>query len=165
MNMCHLDSPNGPFGCWVRIWVLVQFGLLCFRIFELGIVLRRIFNPFSRYLGLQSDNCLIDKYSQKKKKDLIIHNLCYLIIHFIPMQAGLFLTISNNQSQNYLINLNCLTNQNWFILIMHDRLHPNKMHADRANLIMWYLSIRWSDLETSWPLESQDYFYDMQWMN
>ena len=29
-----------------------------------------------------------------------------LIIHFIPMQASLFLTLTNNQSQNYLINLN-----------------------------------------------------------
>jgi len=36
----------------------------------------------------------------------------YLIIHFIPMQASLFLTLSNNQSQNYLINFDCLTNQN-----------------------------------------------------
>ena len=37
---------------------------------------------------------------------------CYLIVHFIPMQASLFMTKTNNQSQNYLINFNCLTNQN-----------------------------------------------------
>jgi len=30
---------------------------------------------------------------------------------------------------------------------MHGRFHPKKMHADRANLIMWYLSIRRSNLE------------------
>ena len=30
---------------------------------------------------------------------------------------------------------------------MRDRLHPNKMHADHENLIMWDLSIRRSDLE------------------
>jgi len=44
---------------------------------------------------------------------LIIHN--FFVIwssHFIPMQAGLFLTLTNNQSQNYLINFNYLTNQN-----------------------------------------------------
>ena len=35
---------------------------------------------------------------------------CYLIVHFIPMQASLFMTKTNNQSQNYLINFNCLTN-------------------------------------------------------
>ena len=28
---------------------------------------------------------------------------CYLIILFIPMQASPFLTLTNNQSQNYLI--------------------------------------------------------------
>ena len=38
--------------------------------------------------------------------------LCYLIINFIIMQASLFLTLINNQSQNYLINFNCLANQN-----------------------------------------------------
>jgi len=30
---------------------------------------------------------------------------------------------------------------------MCGQFHPNKMNADRANLIMWYLSIQWSDLE------------------
>ena len=30
---------------------------------------------------------------------------------------------------------------------MHSWFHPNKMHADRANLIMQYLSIRRSDME------------------
>jgi len=30
---------------------------------------------------------------------------------------------------------------------MHDWFHPNKMHADCENLIMWYLSIRQSNLE------------------
>ena len=63
------------------------------------------------------------------------------------MQASLFLTMTNNQSQNYLINFNCLTNQNSFKLIMRDWFHPNKMHANSANLIMWYLSIWRSDLE------------------
>ena len=35
-----------------------------------------------------------------------------MIINFIPMQTSLFLTLANNQSQNYLINFNCLANQN-----------------------------------------------------
>ena len=69
-----------------------------------------------------------------------------MIIHFILMQASLFLTLTNNQSQNYLINFNCLTNQNYFKLIMHGWFHPNKMHANRENLIMWFLSIQWFDL-------------------
>ena len=47
------------------------------------------------------------------QKDLIIYNFFfYLIIHFILMQAGLFLTLTNNQLKNYSINFNCLTNQN-----------------------------------------------------
>ena len=71
-----------------------------------------------------------------------------MIIHFIPMQAGLFLTLTNNQSQNYLINFNCLTNQNYFKLIMRGRFHPNKMHVDYENLVMWFLSIQLFDLGT-----------------
>ena len=63
------------------------------------------------------------------------------------MQASLFLTMTNNQSQNYLINFNCLTNQNSFKLIMRGWFHSNKMHANSANLIMWYLSIWRSNLE------------------
>jgi len=45
--------------------------------------------------------------------------------------------------------------------------HPNKMHVDRANLIMRF-SIWWSNLEIGippQPLESQDHFYNMQWMD
>ena len=61
------------------------------------------------------------------------------------MQASLFLTMTNNQAQNYLINFNCLTNQNSFKLIMRGWFHSNKMHADLENLILWYLSIRQSD--------------------
>ena len=37
---------------------------------------------------------------------------CYPIIPSIPMQASLFLTLTTNQLQNYLINFNCLANQN-----------------------------------------------------
>ena len=69
------------------------------------------------------------------------------------MQADLSFTLTNNQSQNYLINFNCLTNQNKFKLIMRGQFHPNKMHADHENLIMWFFSI--------WQFD----FYDMQWMN
>ena len=47
-----------------------------------------------------------------------------------------------NQSQNYLINFNCLTNQNWFKLIMFGQFYLDTMHVDRANLIMRYLLIR-----------------------
>ena len=52
------------------------------------------------------------------------------------MQAGLFFTKTNNQSENYLINFNYLTNQSQFKLITRNRFHPNKMHVDRENLIM-----------------------------
>ena len=31
---------------------------------------------------------------------------------------------------------------------MRGQLYLDTMHADHANLIMWYLSIRWSNLET-----------------
>jgi len=61
------------------------------------------------------------------------------------MQASLFLTKTNNQSQNYFINFNCLTNHNKFKLITRDWFHPNKMHANCENLIIQYLSIRQSD--------------------
>ena len=54
------------------------------------------------------------------------------------MQASLFLTLTNNQSQNYLIN---------FKLIMRSWLYLDTMHADRVNLIMRYLSIWQYDLE------------------
>ena len=64
------------------------------------------------------------------------------------MQAILFLTLIINQSQNYLINFNYLVNQNKFKLIVHGRLHLDTMHALRANLIMQYLLIRRSDLES-----------------
>ena len=62
------------------------------------------------------------------------------------MQSSLFLTLTNNQSQNYLIYFNCLTDQNQFKLITLGWFHPNKMHADRENLILWYLSIQRFDL-------------------
>ena len=67
---------------------------------------------------------------------------------FIPMQAILFLTLIINQSQNYLINFNFLANQNLFKLIMCGWLHLDTMHADHAILIMRYVSIWWSNLET-----------------
>ena len=57
-------------------------------------------------------------------------------------------TLIINQSQNYLINFNCLTNQNEFKLIMRGRFYLDIIHADHANLIMRYLSIQWSNLET-----------------
>jgi len=37
---------------------------------------------------------------------------------------------------------------------MRDQLHLNKMHVDRAKLITWYLSIRWSDLEIGHTVRS-----------
>ena len=52
---------------------------------------------------LFSNKYLVDKYS-KINLDKV------QIIPFIPMQAILFLTLTINQSQNYLINFNCLTN-------------------------------------------------------
>ena len=67
---------------------------------------------------------------------------------FIPMQAILFLTLTINQSQNYLINFNFLTNHNQFKLIMRGWLYLDIMHVDHANLIMRYLSIWRFDLET-----------------
>ena len=54
-------------------------------------------------LGLFSNKYLVDKYS-KINLDKV------QIIPFIPIQAILFLTLTINQSQNYLINFNCLTN-------------------------------------------------------
>ena len=54
-------------------------------------------------LGLFSNKYLVDKYS-KINLDKV------KIIPFIPMQAILFLTLTITQSQNYLINFNCLTN-------------------------------------------------------
>ena len=77
------------------------------------------------------------------------------------MQTSLFLILTDNQSQNYLINFNCLANQNSFKLFMCGWFYLNKMHADRANLIMRYLSIQRSDLEIGTPsqsLESEDHF-------
>ena len=92
-----------------------------------------IWNPF---LGISepkiAPKCVFDSYSKNQSlfldiqvfKVIIIlqinilkrldypQPLYYLIIHFIPMQAGLFLVLTNNQSQNYLINFNFLTNQN-----------------------------------------------------
>ena len=52
------------------------------------------------------------------------------------MQAGLFLTKTNNQSQSYLTNFNYLTNQNKFQLITRDQFHTNKMHADREHFFL-----------------------------
>ena len=48
---------------------------------------------------------------------------------------------------------------------MRGRLYLDTMHADHANLIMRYLSIRRSNLETGQslrPLEPQNHFYNMQ---
>ena len=107
-------------------WVLIA--LLCFGVFwtpflgflELDLALRCVFNPYSKTFisflnnpSLFRNNYLVDKYP---KINLINSDYpqfyCYPIIPFIPMQAILFQTLIVNQSQNYLINFNCLTNQN-----------------------------------------------------
>ena len=62
------------------------------------------------------------------------------------MQPSLFMKKTNNQSHNYLINFNYLTNKNQFQLITRDWLHPHTMHANHEHLILWYLSIWRSDL-------------------
>ena len=51
---------------------------------------------------------------------------------------------------------------------MYGRPYLDAMHADYVNLIMRYISIRWSDLKTKntvATIRSQDHFYDMKWMN
>ena len=46
---------------------------------------------------------------------------------------------------------------------MCGQLFLDTMHANRANLIMQYLSIRWPDLETKRTIaKSQDHLYDIQ---
>ena len=86
------------------------------RIFEPGIAPKRILicilkiNPF--FLDVQVFKVIIILQINIPKRLDYPQFLCYLIIHFILMQASLFLTLTNNQSQNYLINFNCLTNQN-----------------------------------------------------
>ena len=55
--------------------------------------------------GLFSINYLVDKYCKSVDYPQFY---CYPIIPFIPMHASLFLTLTNNQSQNYLTNFNCL---------------------------------------------------------
>ena len=87
-----------------------------FEVFQPGVVLRCIFNPYSKnqslFLDIQVFKVIIILQINIPKGLDYPQLLCYLIIHFIPMQASLFFTLTNNQSQNYLINLNFLANQN-----------------------------------------------------
>ena len=111
----HLESVK-----WLS-WVpdlRLSFGpfwTLVLRFFEPRLALRCVFNPYSRLnsfsnnSSLFSNNYLVDKYSKSLDYPQFC---CYLIILFIHMHASLFLTLTNNESQNYLINFNCSTNQN-----------------------------------------------------
>jgi len=51
---------------------------------------------------------------------------------------------------------------------VYGRPYLDTMHADCADLIMRYFSIRWSDLETEHTIvtvRTSNHFYDMQWMS
>ena len=75
------------------------------RIFQPGIAPRRILirilkiNHF--FLDIQVFKVIIILQINVPKRLAYPQFLCYLIIHFIFMQAGIFLTLTNNQSQNY----------------------------------------------------------------